>query len=289
MTKFLQYLALALFFLVTINVCEGNARADENTPVAKDHWDNWEECIAAHDAPLYYPSLKSNRKLGPSYVERGHPTGGCVHMELPDRVTENGWGWVRIGTDRPMAYNWRTNTFDYLWWCVNKLDGFVPFPPIVGEKGDPGEQGEPGPPGLSCWDLNANGRTDPEEDINGDDVWDSLDCKGAPGPPAEPCTIIKTYGPLRKFVWQECPGKERVLLRAGLRPRTVVGLVILGVATGGVTAAATPALCTTVVGGAAVGGATSAAVAGVANVVADTDNKKTTNNESASAPNKEKP
>jgi hypothetical protein len=42
---------------------------------------------------------------------------------------------------------------------------------------DWGIQGEPG---LSCWDLNSNSVKDPEEDINGDSVFDALDCKGEP-------------------------------------------------------------------------------------------------------------
>ena len=35
-------------------------------------------------------------------------------------------------------------------------------------------------PGLSCWDLNGNLYSDPEEDINGDNVWDTDDCVPAP-------------------------------------------------------------------------------------------------------------
>ena len=54
----------------------------------------------------------------------------------------------------------------------------------AGEPGDPGPAGatEPGPAGLACWDLNGNGEADPEEDINGDEVFDTLDCQGAEGP-----------------------------------------------------------------------------------------------------------
>ncbi len=29
-----------------------------------------------------------------------------------------------------------------------------------------------------CWDLNGNGVADPEEDINGDNEFDALDCQG---------------------------------------------------------------------------------------------------------------
>lgn len=43
---------------------------------------------------------------------------------------------------------------------------------ILGQKGDPG---------LACWDLNGNGVADPEEDINGDNQWNTVDCKGPQG------------------------------------------------------------------------------------------------------------
>jgi hypothetical protein len=42
--------------------------------------------------------------------------------------------------------------------------------------------GAPGEPGLDCWDLNDNGVEDAEEDVNGDGVWDALDCQGPQGP-----------------------------------------------------------------------------------------------------------
>lgn len=38
-----------------------------------------------------------------------------------------------------------------------------------------------GTDGISCWDLNGNRVNDPEEDINGDGVFDALDCQGPPG------------------------------------------------------------------------------------------------------------
>ena len=50
-----------------------------------------------------------------------------------------------------------------------------------GDKGDSGNDGAPGQDGLSCWDLNGDGNTDAAEDINGDGVWDTLDCKGEKG------------------------------------------------------------------------------------------------------------
>jgi len=56
-----------------------------------------------------------------------------------------------------------------------------PAPGAQGERGAPGLQGEPGPMGISCWDLNANGVGDPDEDANGDGDFNSLDCQGVAG------------------------------------------------------------------------------------------------------------
>ena len=35
--------------------------------------------------------------------------------------------------------------------------------------------------GVNCWDLNGNGEDDPAEDVNGDGIFDTADCQGAPG------------------------------------------------------------------------------------------------------------
>jgi len=37
--------------------------------------------------------------------------------------------------------------------------------------------------GVSCWDVNSNGKKDTEEDANADGVFDAVDCWGAPGRP----------------------------------------------------------------------------------------------------------
>ena len=57
-----------------------------------------------------------------------------------------------------------------------------------GEQGVPGPQGDPGldgADGLACWDLNGDGVQDPEEDLNTDGSWDTLDCQGPEGPQGE--------------------------------------------------------------------------------------------------------
>jgi len=51
----------------------------------------------------------------------------------------------------------------------------------AGPKGDVGEAGpagEDGEDGSFCWDLDGDGIRDGIEDINGDNVWDALDCQG---------------------------------------------------------------------------------------------------------------
>lgn len=55
------------------------------------------------------------------------------------------------------------------------------LPGEKGPQGEPGVAGEPGPSGLSCWDLNGNGLADPEEDINLDQQFSTLDCRGPQG------------------------------------------------------------------------------------------------------------
>ena len=47
-----------------------------------------------------------------------------------------------------------------------------------GDPGDPGADGDGGPPGAPCWDLDGDGVDDPEEDVNGDLVFNAADCSG---------------------------------------------------------------------------------------------------------------
>ncbi len=51
--------------------------------------------------------------------------------------------------------------------------------------------------GINCWDLNGNGLNDTNEDINGDGVFDALDCQGSTGPagPQGPQGIQGPAGP----------------------------------------------------------------------------------------------
>jgi hypothetical protein len=70
---------------------------------------------------------------------------------------------------------------------LNTAAGAPGVPGAPGEPGETGPAGLPGAPGLPgeaglrCWDLNENGLPDPDEDVNGDNVWDVLDCTGPAG------------------------------------------------------------------------------------------------------------
>ncbi|MGB2985411.1 MAG: hypothetical protein WBE26_05960 [Phycisphaerae bacterium] len=67
----------------------------------------------------------------------------------------------------------------------NGADGQDGAPGATGAAGRDGSNGSNGSPGangldgLSCWDLNGNGFGDPEEDTNGDGLWNAWDCAGA--------------------------------------------------------------------------------------------------------------
>ncbi len=54
-----------------------------------------------------------------------------------------------------------------------------------GTAGANGEDGTDGADGLHCWDLDGNGEPSVDEDINGDDTVDVLDCRGADGAAGE--------------------------------------------------------------------------------------------------------
>jgi hypothetical protein len=66
-------------------------------------------------------------------------------------------------------------------------------------NGQNGTTGPAGSNGLSCWDLNGNSANDPTEDLNGDGVFNSLDCigpQGIQGPigPQGPPVTANFYG-----------------------------------------------------------------------------------------------
>jgi len=65
-----------------------------------------------------------------------------------------------------------------------------------GATGAAGSDGSDGTDGQACWDLNDNGVGDPEEDINGDDLFDTDDCAGtsASVTPLESCGVCHDDG-----------------------------------------------------------------------------------------------
>lgn len=71
-----------------------------------------------------------------------------------------------------------------------------------GSDGAAGAAGVAGANGFSCWDLNQNGAADAEEDLNGDGVVDTLDCREPlPGTAVVVSGKVTTAaGPLDRFV-----------------------------------------------------------------------------------------
>ncbi len=64
----------------------------------------------------------------------------------------------------------------------------------AGVQGPPGNNGATGTNGINCWDTNGNGLNDPSEDINGDAIFNALDCRGADGNPSTDNQNISTNG-----------------------------------------------------------------------------------------------
>jgi octaheme c-type cytochrome (tetrathionate reductase family) len=62
-----------------------------------------------------------------------------------------------------------------------------------GAPGADGVAGADGVDGVACWDLNANGVGDPEEDINGDGVVDVVDCNAFASGAYEPQKLHAGY------------------------------------------------------------------------------------------------
>ncbi len=62
-----------------------------------------------------------------------------------------------------------------------------------GDDGAPGADGTDGADGISCWDLNANGQADADEDLNGDGVVDAVDCNAIASGAYEAVQLHKGY------------------------------------------------------------------------------------------------
>ena len=64
----------------------------------------------------------------------------------------------------------------FLAFAIAGCEGDDGAPGADGVDGVDGAPGADGTDGIACWDLNANGVGDPEEDLNGDGNVDILDC-----------------------------------------------------------------------------------------------------------------
>ncbi|MBP6883946.1 MAG: hypothetical protein KBC06_01795 [Candidatus Pacebacteria bacterium] len=139
------YMLLTLVFL-------GSAQADGQSALV-DHWTTEAECMRETSAPLYYPEILSRQALALNEVVRGHPTGGCFEMDLPDRL--GGRGFVRIEAGRKFVYNRVTGKVLRLAECNNKVHSWTPFPrPRDGRDGINGTNGRDGRDGIN----GINGR-----------------------------------------------------------------------------------------------------------------------------------
>jgi hypothetical protein len=66
--------------------------------------------------------------------------------------------------------------FQDIWDAINDLKNQV-----ISIQGEQSTQKDGKGNGLACWDLNGNGKGEPEEDKNQDGNFDALDCQGPPG------------------------------------------------------------------------------------------------------------
>ncbi|RME37262.1 MAG: hypothetical protein D6788_09850, partial [Planctomycetota bacterium] len=98
-----------------------------------------------------------------------------------------------------------------------------------GAAGPAGPAGPAGADGLNCWDLNGNGVRDPEEDTNGDGVWDARDCQGAAGPsgPSGPAGPSGADGPEFFDVWVDDFFTANLTTASGLGPFLPVVAVLI--------------------------------------------------------------
>ena len=66
--------------------------------------------------------------------------------------------------------------FQDIWDAINDIKN-----QLAGIQAAQNISGTDGKEGLACWDLNGDGKENPEEDKNQDGNFDALDCQGPPG------------------------------------------------------------------------------------------------------------
>ncbi len=163
------------------------------TVTVVDHWATLNECLMAQSAPFYYPTILTQKKLREGEVVRGHPTGGCIEMDLPDRM--GGRGFVKIEPGRRFVYDARTGKILRLAECNNAVYSETPFRPIwgiPGLRGPRGFRGVPGPTGPQG-PMGPAGPPGPP----GKDGRDGID--GKDGRDGESVVIVKKGG----FPWKK--------------------------------------------------------------------------------------
>lgn len=99
--------------------------------IVVDHWATGNECEAAVEAPWYVPSTTSNRPIGKDEVMLPHPSGACMEIDLPDRLTagfpKRGRGWVRIAPQTQVVYSYKDKAPVRLAKCDNRIYAERPF------------------------------------------------------------------------------------------------------------------------------------------------------------------
>lgn len=130
--------------LLAVLLAMGSAQA--NAQAIVDRFSTVAECLATKEAPFYYPSIVSKRRVAANEVVRGHSTGGCFEMDLPDRV--GGRGFVRVELGREFVYNRLTGQVLRLAECNNTVYSWRSFLETEGRVGLTGPMGPQGPQGI---------------------------------------------------------------------------------------------------------------------------------------------
>lgn len=118
-------------------------------------------------------------------ILQGSATGTATYSETQTKTTNQfGLFTAEIGSGTLVSgdfttISWGTNAY-YLRITVNgdvmPATQLLSVPYALYSKQS--ANGPAGVNGLNCWDTNGNGIQDAAEDINGDNLWDALDCQG---------------------------------------------------------------------------------------------------------------
>jgi len=127
----------------------------------KDNFETLQQCLGATNAPYYFWTLHSKNPVECKKTV-GLPWPACVRMDIPDRMSKNGKGWVKLGADRKMCADENGEVLG-LEGCKNKIYEIVALPTVQAKDGKdsnvPGPQGPTGPAGK---DSTVPGPRGPE-------------------------------------------------------------------------------------------------------------------------------